>query len=306
MQVFQQSLKADMVFRGVGVHSGAAAELNLRPAPAGYGIVFIRSDAKGTEHRLPALSRYSCPADLCTMLTAEDGSLLRAEMVEHLMAALAGCGVDNLRIELSGAEVPVLDGSADAYAQAFLSAGLRREPEKRRYLRLLRPVRVKAEKGDGYAEFLPLPAGVAPAQLYDIEIDFTIRAPQAIGRQRLEFALTPQFFAEVLAPARTFGFYADAEKLRASGLARGSSLENSVVLDAAGAVMNPQTLIAPDGFVRHKALDAVGDTALLGAPFIGLFRSYKGGHRLNGAAVAALLADSRAYELTELDGLAQQ
>jgi len=438
MQIFQQTLKQSLEFRGIGVHSGAETILTLRPAPADHGIIFIRRDAAGAESRIAAVSVNSRPADLCTALAASDApAALRVEMVEHLMAALAGCGVDNAVAELSAAEVPVLDGSASAYAAAFQRAGLARQSRKRRYLRVLKPVRVRAAKGDGYAEFLPgaagdlcpagpeiasiinrineellvpvsmeglqavlgagrlvsaagkatgagraqkaakaaiaalpqgkaalqkakallisvnggrdmglkeinaaanlvqeaapaaadiiLAAGIdakldgfmrlsliaaeageagapqaAPLQLFDIEIDFTARAPQTIGRQRLGFALTPQFFSENLAPFCTFGFYAEAEQLRAAGMARGSSLENSVVLDAAGAVMNPARLGRADGFVRHKALDAVGDTALLGAPFLGLFRSFKGGHRLNGAVVRALLADKTAWEIAEL------
>lgn len=301
MQIFQTSLKQPVSLRGIGVHSGAPAELILRPAPAGHGIVFSRRSADGRQAFIPAQSAYSLPADLCTVLAEKKqgaaAGVLRAEMVEHLMAALAGMGVDNAAAELSAAEMPILDGSAARYVQAFAQAGLEQLAAKRRYLRVKKPIRVETGSG-GYAEFLPLAAGKAPEQRFHVVIDF---AAAAIGRQELDFALSPAYFAENLASASTFGFLKDAERLRSQGLARGAGLDNSVVLDENGAVINPEKLIAPDGFVRHKVLDAVGDTALLGAPFIGLFRSYLSGHKLNGAAVNALLADKSAYEMTELD-----
>ncbi|WP_150212957.1 UDP-3-O-acyl-N-acetylglucosamine deacetylase [Candidatus Tokpelaia sp.] len=300
MQVFQTTLKRSIRLEGIGVHSGAATVVTLHPAPVNHGIIFARYDRQGRPVHFPALSRYSRPADLCTVLTAEGeqkGEGLRVETIEHIMAALSACGLDNVLAEVSAGEVPILDGSAAPYMAALAAAGIEEQSAKRHYLRIIRPVAVKAERGAGFAEFCPLGFGAAPAQLFAVEIDF---AAKAIGRQKLEFALTPRYFTDNLAAARTFGFLAEAEKLRALGLAQGADEENSVVIDANGAVMNPQALTAPDAFVRHKALDAVGDTALLGHPFIGLFRSYLGGHRLNSAAVKALLADKTAYEIIEL------
>jgi len=301
MQLFQSTLAKGFQLAGIGVHSGEKTVLTVRPAPVNHGIVFARYDNTGQLVRFPALSRYSRPADLCTVLTAEGapaGEELRVGTIEHIMAALSACGVDNALLEVSADEVPILDGSAAPYLAALAQAGRQEQPAKRRYLRIIRPVSVHAQQGGGFAGFRPPAAGAKAAQRFEVEIAF---AAKAIGRQKLEFALTPRYFADNLAAARTFGFLAEAEKLRALGLARGASPENSVVIDKDGAVLNPQALSAPDAFVRHKALDAVGDTALLGQPFIGTFRSYLGGHRLNSAAVAALLADKSAYEPVELD-----
>jgi len=300
MQVYQATLKQSVSLEGIGVHSGEKTVVTLRPAPINHGIIFRRPDGAGIMRSIPANAAHSLPADLCTVLVSDEkGSAApaRAETVEHLMAAIAACGPDNLLIEVSEKETPILDGSAKLFVEAIQKAGIERQSAKRRYLRILKPVRATAEKSDSYAEFLPLEAGAPAAQLFEVEINFPAKA---IGRQQIAFSLEPDFFARNIAAARTFGFWEQAEKLRAQGLARGSSLENSVVLDSKGEVINPQALIAADGFVRHKALDAVGDTALLGAPFIGLFKSFKGGHKLNSAAVRALLADKSAYEMVEL------
>lgn len=302
MQVFQSTLKRSIRLEGIGVHSGAKTVLTLCPAAENHGIVFIRRDSAGRAWRIPALAAHSLPSALATVLTAAARSgaelqadkSLRVETIEHLMAALAAGGVDNALAELSVSEAPILDGSAAPYMEAIAEAGLKRQQARRLYLHIIKPVRAETASGGGFAEFRPLAAGEKPAQLFDVEIAF---AAQAIGRQHLAFALSRSYFTEHLAAARTFGFLAEAEKLRAQGLARGASMENSIALDENGAALNPEKLIAPDGFVRHKALDAVGDTALLGRPFIGLFRSFKSGHKLNAAAVCALLADKSAYEI---------
>lgn len=321
MQQFQASLKNPIYLEGAGVHSGKKVSVILRPAPIDHGIVFVRADEFGRNVLFPAASAHSLPADLCTVLTAEKqwdseeaeaasphggGVSLRIETIEHLMAALAARGLDNALIAVSGQELPILDGSAALYMQAIAEAGIEKQQAKRRYLRILRPVRVNAAHGDAFAEFRPLrredysaygAEGQEYAQCFDVEIAFSARI---IGRQRIRFALTHSFFAENLAKARTFGFLADAEKLRAAGLAQGANLENSVIIDKQGDVVNPQSLYCADAFVRHKALDAVGDTALLTKPFLGLFRSFKSGHKLNAAAVRALLSDTDCYEIMEL------
>ncbi|AQS41998.1 MAG: UDP-3-O-[3-hydroxymyristoyl] N-acetylglucosamine deacetylase [Candidatus Tokpelaia hoelldobleri] len=286
MQRFQSTLKKELSFHGAGVHGARPVTLVIHPAPVDHGIVFTRIDTAGERHSFPRDTAHAGPAELCTTLGAGD---VRIETIEHLMAAVAACGLDNLAIEIDGPEVPILDGSSAPYMQAFATAGIEEQDAPRRYIRIVKPIRVEA--GAAYAEFLP-----ADTTRFDISIAFD---SPAIGEQHIAFELTRDYFAREIAPARTFGFMKDVERLRAVGLAQGATLENSVVIGLDGKVMNEDGLMAADGFVRHKALDAVGDTALLGRPFIGLFRSCRGGHALNAAAVKALLAQPDHYEITE-------
>jgi len=285
VQRFQSTLKKELCFDGAGVHSARPVRLVIRPAPVDHGIVFTRIDGGG-RRSFPADTFHAGPTDLCTTLGTGD---VRIETIEHLMAAIAACGLDNLAIDIDGREVPILDGSSTLYMQAFAKAGIEEQKAPRRYIRILKPIRV--EVGAAYAEFLP-----ADTTRFDIMIVFD---SPAIGEQHIVFDLTRDYFAREIAPARTFGFMKDVKRLRAVGLAQGATLENSVVIGLDGKVMNADALMGEDGFVRHKALDAVGDTALLGRPFIGLFRSCRGGHALNASAVKALLAQPDHYEITE-------
>jgi len=287
---YQSTLAGDLSFSGRGVHSGRDVRLDIRPAPDGHGIVFLRHVAsEGKLVRLPAMADFVGASDLCTTLEQGKG---RVETIEHLMAAIAAVGLDNLVIESSEPELPILDGSAASFMRGFMATGTRVQQVLRPYIKILKPVRVEA--GAAFAEFLP-----AETSSFDITIDF---ASKAIGRQRIAFDLVRDFFAREIAPARTFGFLKDAQKLRDLGLARGASLENSLIIGLDDKVMNPQGLLFADEFVRHKALDAVGDTALLGKPFIGLYRSFCGGHRLNIHAVKALLAATDCFEIVENSG----
>jgi UDP-3-O-[3-hydroxymyristoyl] N-acetylglucosamine deacetylase len=196
-------------------------------------------------------------------------------------------GVDNALVEVEGGEAPILDGSARAFAQDIVEVGLRRFDVERREIVILRPVRVSL--GDSFAELAPGDDGLT----LDVEIDF---AHSAIGRQRFYGALSPEMFARELAGARTFGFVRDVERLWSLGLARGAGLENTIVLDEKR-VMNDGGLRFADEFVRHKALDAVGDLALAGAPLRGAFRSRRSGHALNVAVLKALFADPKAWAI---------
>lgn len=287
MKRFQSTLKKPVTFSGHGVHSGKPSRVTLNPAAADHGIVFSRVDEAGNRHLFPADTFHAGPTDLCTSLGQGN---VRIDTIEHLMAALAAAGLDNLTVEVSGHEIPILDGSSAAYMQAIAQAGIKTQKSVRKYIRVLETVRV--ESGSGYAVFSP-----SDAMRFDISIAFQ---SAAIGEQRLVFALETEYFAREIAPARTFGFLKDVETLWAAGLALGSSLDNSVVIGPDDTVLNAGGLIADDEFVRHKALDAVGDTALLGRPFIGLFRSFRGGHKLNAEAVRALLDNPQHYEITEL------
>ncbi|MFO1116313.1 MAG: UDP-3-O-acyl-N-acetylglucosamine deacetylase [Beijerinckiaceae bacterium] len=278
----QHTLREAVVINGVGVHSGKASRLTIHPAEAGAGVSFCRADSDATA---PAIWSQVCATELCTALRVGDGALAT---VEHVMAALAGLGVDNALVEIEGAEAPVLDGSAAAIVAAIDEAGLRPQAAQRRRLEILKTVRV--ERGPAFAELSPADSGFT----LDVEIDF---AHAAIGRQRRRLALDPSSFRREIARARTFGFVSDLEKLWRAGFALGASLENSIAIDASG-VLNPEGLRYRDEFVRHKMLDAIGDLALAGAPIRGLFRSHCGGHALNHAVLKALFADPHAWRMT--------
>lgn len=279
-QAIAKTLARETTVSGIGVHSAKPAHAVLSPAPAGTGIVFRRSDLPGRPS-IPATSAFVVNTRLCTVI-GNDG--VTVSTVEHLMAALHGLGVDDALVDVDGPEVPIMDGSSSAFVEAILRAGLRSQGIARPAIKVLSPVRV--EEGDAWAEFLPF-----DGTRYDVAIDF---ASRAIGSQRLVLDLSPHTFRLHVARARTFGSVQDLLKLRAMGLQLGSSLDNSVGLDG-DEVMNPEGLRQPDEFVRHKTLDAVGDLALAGMPFIGEFRSHKGGHTLNAKALLALLSATRSH-----------
>ncbi|MBS7545141.1 UDP-3-O-acyl-N-acetylglucosamine deacetylase [Ancylobacter oerskovii] len=282
--VSQTTLADSVAFSGVGVHSGKAARMTVAPAPADAGIVFHRADAA----RSVRVSRDAVRgSDLATVLRDADGPAVST--VEHLLACFAGLGIDNARVEIDGPEVPILDGSADEFVAAIDEAGIVETAHARRYLKVLKTVRVETESGFG--ELSPYDMGFR----LEVEIDF---AHAAIGRQRYAATLSPDVFRRDLAPARTFGFLSDVNRLWEAGYALGASLENTICISEDG-VVNEGGLRWSDEFVRHKALDAVGDLSLGGLPMLARYRSYRGGHKLNFAVVDALLADRSAYEIVE-------
>ena len=288
----QHTLGGSVWLDGIGVHTAQAARVTLHPADVDSGLVFYRTGAPGrcADGFMPAHARNVVSTKLATRL-APSGAANDAGVgtVEHVLAALSALGVDNALIEVDGPEVPILDGSARPFVEAIATAGVVAQGSVRRVLEILAPVRVGA--GQAFAEFLP----GGPGLTLDIAIDF---ADPAIGRQRRVCALDPATFIREIAPARTFGFVADVERLWRAGYATGSSLENTVAI-ADGRILNAEGLRAPDEFVRHKMLDAIGDLALAGAAIHGTFRSYRGGHALNHAAVEALLAEPSAWRLVE-------
>ncbi len=283
----QTTLAREVALKGVGVHAGVEATLTLKPASANTGIVFSRSFADSAP-RTAAVNWKSVQAtDLATVLGDRSGALVST--VEHLLAAFSGLGVDNALVEIDGPEVPILDGSAARFVEAVDQAGLTTLSARRKYLKVLKPVRV--ENGSSFGELRPYDAGFR----LEVEIDF---AHEAIGRQRFAATMSPSVFRRELSAARTFGFLSDVERLRAAGYARGAALENTVCLDENG-VMNEDGLRYSDEFVRHKALDAVGDLALAGLPLLARYSSYRGGHKLNAAMVSALLSDRSNYAIVE-------
>lgn len=284
---YQTTLKSRVSLSGIGVHSGNNVSIDFVPADPDTGIVFARTDVQGEPVELRALASEVGGTDLSTILGDLGG--VHVATVEHLLAALAGLGIDNLLIEIDGNEVPVLDGSSAPFVEVFEQAGLQQQAVKRRYIRILKPVRI--DNGASWAEFRPY-----DGTRFEVEIDF--ESP-AIGRQSFATDITPESFRNELSRARTFGFMKDVERLWAAGYALGSSLENSVVIGDDHRVINMEGLRYPDEFVRHKMLDAVGDLALAGARFIGCFRSYRGGHKLNAQALRRLLSDRSAFEIVE-------
>ena len=291
---FEHTLRQAIHCRGVGLHGGQPVGLSLLPAAPGSGVVFRRVDL-GLD--LPARHDRVSDTRLCTMLSDSERPELRVGTVEHLLAALSACGVDNVVAELDGSEVPVLDGSAAPFVFLIDCAGRTAQPTLRRVIEILRPVR--AEEGEAWVELRPHPAGAAvsnPTLSLSMRIDFQA---VAIGQQSLSLELSEPGFRAALQHARTFTQVQEIETLRAAGLARGGSLQNAVVVDGAR-VLNPAGLRMSDEFVRHKMLDAVGDLSLAGARLHGCFVGHRSGHRLNNLALRALLARGDAWRWAAL------
>ncbi|HVK92182.1 MAG TPA: UDP-3-O-acyl-N-acetylglucosamine deacetylase [Mycoplana sp.] len=283
----QTTISSPVTISGTGVHSGAVVSITFHPAEADSGIVFQRVHDNGSVSEYRAVSAQVGNTDLCTVLGFSPEKSVAT--IEHVMAALYALSLDNVLIEVHGAEMPIMDGSAAPFIDAIDQVGLRPLAVKRRYIRVVKPIRI--ESGGSWAEFLP-----HDGTRFEVEIDFDC---PLIGRQAWKGELTPQTFRNELSRARTFGFMRDVERLWAAGYALGSSLENSVVISDDNAVINVEGLRYADEFARHKTLDAVGDLALAGAQFIGCYRSYRGGHKMNAHALKALLNDRTAYEVVE-------
>ena len=284
---YQQTIARPVTLSGVGVHSGTSSSVTFLPGDPDTGIVFRRQLGDGRMIEIPAISANVISTALCTVIGFDQKSMVAT--VEHIMAAFFGAGIDNVIVDVDGLEIPIMDGSAADFAAAITDAGTICQDVKRRYIRVTRPVRI--DLNGSYAEFVP-----HDGTRLEIDIDFD---SPAIGRQAWSGEITPKTFREELSRARTFGFMRDVERLWASGHALGSSLENSIVIADNDTVINVEGLRYPDEFVRHKVVDAVGDLSLAGVRFIGCYRSYRGGHKLNAMALAALLADSTAYDMVE-------
>jgi UDP-3-O-[3-hydroxymyristoyl] N-acetylglucosamine deacetylase len=284
----QTTLRQSTAVSGIGVHSGSPATLTMLPAEADTGIVFVRCGTGGAPDReIRANFRAVTATEFATVLGDATGPL--CSTAEHVLAALSGLGVDNAIIEIDGPEVPIMDGSAAPFVEAIDRAGLVTLPVPRRYIRILKPVRVA--KDDCYGELRPHPQG------FRIELDIDFAHP-LIGHQSLVLDVEPDTFRRELARARTFGFMRDVAKLWSAGYALGASFENTLVINETR-LLNPEGLRFADEFARHKALDAIGDLALAGAPMLGAYRSVRGGHKLNHAVLSALMADPSAWVLVD-------
>lgn len=287
----QRTLKNTIRATGVGLHSGEKVFMTLRPAPVDTGIVFRRTDLQPVVE-IPAKADLVTETTLCTGLTCGAGKI---QTVEHLLSALAGLGIDNCFVELSAAEVPIMDGSAGPFVFLLQSAGIAEQAAPKRFIRILREVEVR--EGDKFARFTPHEG---------FRIGFTVQfdhpaIPASQSRAVVDFS-TEAYIREV-SRARTFGFMRDLEYMRERNLGLGGSMDNAIVLDEFR-VLNDDGLRYADEFVRHKILDAVGDLYLAGHPIIGAYEGYKSGHALNNKLVRALLAEQAAWsETTYADGV---
>lgn len=283
----RHTLASAAVCAGTGLHSGKHVRMVLKPAAPGAGIVFERSDITDRDNLIEARAANVSGLRLGTTIANEAGASVAT--VEHLMAALAGLGVDDLLVELDGPEIPVMDGSSAPFVELIRRAGLKASAAPRRAIRVLKAVSVEFQGRT--AAFLP---SLKP--VIDVEISFP---HPAVGRQHYAFDISPEIFAGDVAAARTFGFKRDVDAMRAAGLALGGSMDNAVVLDDSG-VINEEGLRFADEFARHKALDALGDLYLAGAPILALYQAHQPGHALNNAALKALLADSSAWKMVSI------
>jgi UDP-3-O-[3-hydroxymyristoyl] N-acetylglucosamine deacetylase len=282
----QTTLAGEISLTGTGVHSGAPVSIILYPADGETGLRFLIANNDSESSEIAADHRCVTGVTLCTVLG--DGNGASVATVEHLLAALRGLGVDNALIEIDSPEVPIMDGSAARFVEAIDEVGLVELDAPRRYLKVLK--RISVEDAGAFGELSP-----HNGFRLDVEIDFD---SDLVGCQRIEIDLNPGSFRRELSRARTFGFMKDVERLWAAGLALGASLENTVAIGD-DRIINREGLRYTDEFVRHKALDAVGDLALAGAPILGAYRSRRGGHRLNSLVLKALFADAEAWTLVE-------
>jgi UDP-3-O-[3-hydroxymyristoyl] N-acetylglucosamine deacetylase len=282
----QTTVAREIELTGTGVHSGAPASVILHPAEADAGLRFLVTNRGRVISDIEARVDNVKNLTLCTVIGDNAGNTVST--VEHLLAALRGLSVDNCYIEIDSKEVPIMDGSSTMFVEAIDDAGLMELSEPRKFLKVLKPIRV--EDGDCFGEISP-----HSGFHLDIEIDFD---SPIIGRQRLAYEMAPGIFRHELSRARTFGFMRDVEHLWKNGLALGANLNNTVAIGD-DRIMNSEGLRYPEEFVRHKMLDAVGDLALAGLPLLGAFRSVRGGHRLNSLVVKALLADETAWSVVQ-------
>lgn len=280
--IFQRTISAPAEINGIGLHSGAEVKLRLRPAEANTGIIFHRRDGDRTV-AIKAAAENVVDTQLATVL-GRDG--LTVSTVEHFLAALAACGIDNLHVDINGPEVPILDGSAAPFIRQLQKVGTVNLDASRKFVAIRKPIElIEGEKR----------INIIPSRFFRITFDIAFEH-KTIAVQQYSMKFSTESFTKEIAPARTFGFLHEVEYLKARGLARGGSLENAVVIDESG-VMNPEGLRFQDEFVRHKILDACGDFSLLGHPMLGHIRAFKAGHDLNAKMVRKILdtPDSWAY-----------
>ncbi len=286
---FETTLQRPVTAKGVGLHSGVPVNLRITPAPAGTGIVFRRSDLNFFP--IPASWKHVARVSYATSLMRQ-GVLIST--TEHLLSTLYSFGIDNAYVEIDNLEVPILDGSGKPFVDLLRAAGVRQLRKQRKYLQIKRSVTVK--EGDKRISILPDDA-------FRLTCDIDFASP--IGRQSISMEVTPERYAAELSPARTFGFEHELDQMREMGLIRGASLESAVCFTRSG-VLNPEGLRFPDECCRHKALDLIGDLALIGKPLLGHVIAERAGHAMHTALVARIMSDSSLYDLVTFDQLASR
>jgi UDP-3-O-[3-hydroxymyristoyl] N-acetylglucosamine deacetylase len=292
----QRTIKQLVKTVGVGLHSGTKVELTLRPAAADTGIVFRRVDLEPVVD-LPATATGVGDTRMASTLQ-KDGA--RVSTVEHLMSACAGLGIDNLYVDLTAEEIPIMDGSASSFVFLLQQAGLEEQNAAKRFIRIKRPVEVR--EGEGAQEKW---ARLEPYDGFRLKFFIEFHHPAVDGTGQIaEVDFGSQSYVREVSRARTFGFMQDVETLRGLGLARGGSLENAIVMDEYR-ILNPDGLRYENEFVRHKILDAIGDLYLVGHPLLASYTAHKSGHALNNQLLRAVLAQPDAYEIVSFDSLAE-
>jgi UDP-3-O-[3-hydroxymyristoyl] N-acetylglucosamine deacetylase len=286
--MIKQKTVANKVYcKGVGLHSGLDITLTLAPAPEDAGIVFKRTD-NGLDAIVPASYKNVADTRLCTCLSDDKGNLVST--TEHLMAAFHAFGITNVIAEVSGPELPLMDGSAADFVFLLREAGVKEQSKPAKFLQIKKTIR--AEEDGAYLEVSAADKGLT--------VDFDVEYPcKFIGRQRYVFSLSEDAFADEIAPARTFGLEKEVEMIRAAGLAKGGSLDNVLIANDDG-VLNPGGVRFPDEFVRHKILDLIGDMYTSGYSLIGKLTANKSGHKINNMLLKTLFADKDAWEIVEL------
>ena len=282
----ETTIRRPVEVSGIGLHYGAPVRLRILPAPPTTGIVFLRTDLENT--RIPASWEYVERVSYATSLMHPKGILIST--TEHLLSVLYGMGIDNAWIELDNLELPILDGSGLPFIELLRNAGRRESRRPRRYMRIVKPISVEAH-GKRVA--------IMPCERFELSCRNFYDHP-LVGEQALALEVTPEAYAQVIAPARTFGFEYELDQMRDMGLIRGASLDNAICFTRSG-VANPGGLRFPDECCRHKALDLIGDLALIGRPLLGHVVAEKAGHAMHVALVNKLMSDASLYEIVTLD-----
>jgi UDP-3-O-[3-hydroxymyristoyl] N-acetylglucosamine deacetylase len=285
---FETTIQRPVEAHGIGLHSGVRVNIRILPAPPSTGIVFLRTDLDNFP--VPASWRYVARVSYATSLMRQ-GVLIST--TEHLLSVFYSMGVDNAYVEIDNLEVPILDGSGAPYVELLRAAGLKSYRRRKRFLRIRRPVTVEAGSKR---------ISILPSDRFLLTCDVFFDHP-LIGRQSLDMEVTPERYAEAIAPARTFGFSYELDQMRDMGLIRGASLENAICFDRTG-VQNPEGLRFADECCRHKALDLIGDLALIGKPLLGHVIAERAGHAMHTALVARIMSDPSLYEILSFDQLA--
>jgi len=287
---FETTIQRPVETSGVGLHSGVPVKIRVTPAPASTGLVFLRTDLDNFP--IPALWKHVARVSYATSLMRQ-GVLIST--TEHLLSTFYSLGIDNAFIEIDNLEVPILDGSGEPFVELIREAGMRHYRRKRRYLRVTRPVTIE-DRGKRIS--------IIPDDSFRLTCDVQFDHP-LVGKQALEMEVTPERYAEQIAPARTFGFEYELSAMRNMGLIRGATLDNAVCFDRTS-VLNPGGLRFRDECCRHKALDLIGDLALLGKPLLGHVIAERAGHAMHAALVTKIMSDSSLYEILSFDQLASR